>query len=124
MQRSARFTLAILMLAAAANAFAGNYLVVFKSGRVPDSAAASVAAAGGSVVGSLDDVGIMAVSGDERFAAALSADASVQAVGPEQLYFAPQENVFNPDSGPTAADTLYRYQWDMRRIGAPALWSR
>ncbi|HEY8180829.1 MAG TPA: S8 family serine peptidase [Thermoanaerobaculia bacterium] len=117
----------MLVFAAAGNAIAGNYLVVFKAPHIPAGAAARIAAAGGTVIGSLDAVGVIAASGDASFAARMAGDASVQAIGPEQMYAKPADRVIEaaqPESGPTAADSLLFFQWDMRRIGAPALWSR
>lgn len=114
----------------------GRYLVVFKSETLPADAAARVTKAGGQVVKSIPEIGVLAAAGNATFAAKLARDTSVQAVGVEELYAAPQEHSeavteavdaddATPDGAPTAADAFYfRRQWDMRRIGAPAAWTR
>ncbi|HEU0036586.1 MAG TPA: S8 family peptidase [Kofleriaceae bacterium] len=110
----------------------GRYIVVFKSDRVPADAAARVAKAGGTANRTLSDVGVMTATGDAAFAAKLAKDTAVLAVGPEQLYNVPDvtsmevadDELGTVEGAPTAADNLYFYQWDMRRMEVPSVWAR
>ncbi len=107
-----------------------RYLVVYKN-RVPADAAARVKANGGRLVRAFGEIGVASVVVDANGAASLARDSSVQAVGPERMFTLPTVTAVRvPDVAqaaaiPTAADALYKtYQWDMRRIGAPAVWAR
>jgi len=107
-----------------------RYLVVFKS-TVPADAAARVKANGGTLVRAFGEIGVASVVVDANGAASLARDKSVQAVGPERMFSLPTvravqvPEVAQTEGMPTAADALYKsYQWDMRRIGAPAVWAR
>jgi subtilisin family serine protease len=116
----------------------GRWTVVFRSEMLPADAAARITRAGGVVVKSIKEVGVLTASGDAAFARRLSADPGVLAIGPERLYSLPRltaggralddaaEPQASPESfgAPTAADNRYSYQWDIRRIGAPAMWTR
>ncbi len=129
MRRSLSLT-ALLVLTLASSAIAGNYVVVYKAQQIPSGAAAKIAANGGRVVRSLDSVGVAIVSGDDAFAARAGKDASVQAIGPEHMYALPTVTKIELadqqglGTSPTSADVYYGYQWDIRRIGAPAAWTR
>lgn len=106
----------------------GRYTVVFRNSTVPPDAAARVASAGGSAQKIIAEAGVLTASGDAAFAARMAADKSVLAVGPEKFYTLPRTTVAASEvegaGAPTAADNLYPYQWDIRRIGAPAMWPR
>jgi lantibiotic leader peptide-processing serine protease len=104
----------------------GRYLVVFKTDTLPASAAAQVKAAGGTVDRAFPQIGVVSVSGGAGFAAAMAKSSSVAAVGQERFVAKPTvtaQELADAEGAPTAADNLYGYQWDMRRMGAPALWA-
>jgi subtilisin family serine protease len=111
---------------------ANRYLVVFKSEVLPADAADHINRAGGSARRALRAIGAMVASGDETFAQLIANDPDVLAVGVEQFHRLPPslsipaaDDEFGMlDGAPTPADNLNYYQWDMRRIGAPAVWSR
>jgi subtilisin family serine protease len=110
----------------------GRYLVVFKSDTLPADARIRIAANGGAVTRTLDHVGVVIARGDAGFVKRMKQDTKVLAVGAEQVFAQPDVAVqeLSADTGtaeaaPTAADWAYfQYQWDMRRIGAPAVWAR
>ena len=106
----------------------GRYTVVFRSATLPADAAARVRAAGGQVQQQVDEVGVLTASGDAAFAARLAKDSGVLAVGPEKFYTQPKLTIGGTETesfgAPTAVDNLYGFQWDIRRIGAPAMWAR
>jgi subtilisin family serine protease len=63
----------------------------------------------------------------------MSRDTKVLSVGTEHVFQLPEttsreltvEELGDVEGAPTAADNLYNsYQWDMRRMGAPAVWAR
>jgi len=123
--------MATAFVAVAAPVHAGTYLVVFKSQGLPADAAQRIAAQGGKLERSLGAIGVASVSGDANFVARMQRDSSVLAVGAETFHAAPKTNstvvapdVAQTDAVPLPADNLYGYQWDMRRIGAPAVWAR
>jgi subtilisin family serine protease len=105
-----------------------RYVVVFKSGTLPADAALRVRANGGKVTRSFQQVGVATVQGDAAFAARMAKDGKVLSVGSEHVFKLPataKQELAQIDGAPTAADNLYAtYQWDMRRMGAPALWNR
>jgi subtilisin family serine protease len=106
----------------------GRYTVVFKSSQLPSDAVTRVRAAGGAVQKAIGGIGVLTASGDAAFAARLKQDPAVLEVGPEKFYTQPQitrgASEVETIGGPQAADNLYAYQWDIRRIGAPAMWAR
>lgn len=109
----------------------GRYLVVFKTDVLPADAATRVARNGGRVTRTFDAIGVAAVAGDAAFAARMARDGRVLTVGPEHVFARPEHATMpigegaTSDAAPTPADNLYAaYQWDMRRIGAPAVWAR
>jgi lantibiotic leader peptide-processing serine protease len=119
--------------AAAQTAPAGRYLVVFKSEAVPADAAQRIVKNGGRINRTFGPIGVVAVSGDAAFAARMGKDAKVLAVGLEGVFGLPdatgremtEAELAVEEGAPTAADNLYAaYQWDMRRMNAPAVWSR
>ncbi len=108
-----------------------RYLVVFKAEKVPSDLARRLAANGGVLIRAFNEIGVASVIGDESFAARMGKDPQVSAVGAEHAFGLPDTaaiempSVADPMGAPTAADVYYKtYQWDMRRIGAPAVWAR
>ena len=111
----------------------GRYVIVFKSATLPMDAALRIASNGGAVARGFEQIGVAVARGDAAFAKRMSRDRAVLAVGVEGMSRLP-ESISMPlaipesastEGAPTAADTLYNaYQWDMRRIGAPAVWAR
>jgi subtilisin family serine protease len=123
--------MAAVITAVAVPAQAGTYLVVFKSQNLPADAVQRVAAQGGKLQRSFDAIGVAAVSGDAAFATRMQRDSGVLAVGSETFHAAAkpvtgasEPDVAQTDGAPLPSDTRYPYQWDMRRIGAPAVWAR
>jgi subtilisin family serine protease len=109
----------------------GRYLVVFKTDTLPSDAAKRIAASGGKVIRTLEQIGVVAAVGNATFASKIAKDAKVLSVGPEHMFAAPDVKSVEltgdaaaPEAGPVAADNLYYYQWDIRRVGAPAVWDR
>lgn len=114
----------------------GRYVVVFKADVLPSNARQLIEAAGGQVTSSAANIGVVTVKGNAAFARNIAKNGLVDSVGTEHHY-----NLIEPGrivelsadqaasvdatiGAPTAADNLYPYQWDMRRIGAPAAWAR
>ncbi|GGO30125.1 S8 family peptidase [Deinococcus humi] len=102
-----------------------RYIVVFKDQRLPADTAKRVSAAGGWVQKAVTETGVATISGNAAVRAKLERDSAVLAVGLEHLYTLPPTERVAADASntaggysATAADTLYGYQWDMRRIGA------
>lgn len=103
-----------------------SYVVVFRSDTLPGDASARISKAGGKAGRLLTSVGVATASGDAAFAAKLAKDSAVLSVGREHSYAAPKTQMKPLDvpgvDGPQAL--LYGYQWDIRRVGAPAVWAR
>jgi subtilisin family serine protease len=134
-----RFVIWKLVFAVAAVAFMATgvaarqssstrYFVVYKSGRVPANAAARIAAAGGRGQRALHEIGAVSAWGDANFAAIVAADRDVLAVGPQRIHARPSaqftEHASETAAAPLPADNLYFFQWNLRRIGAPAVWAQ
>lgn len=131
---------ALVTALASTAAFAGktqtspndHYIVVFKTDTLPSDAASRVTKAGGKLLRAFNPIGVLTATGTAKFVTAMAADKTVQAVGPEHMFDKPDglaieataQDVALPEGAPTGADVYYGYQWDMRRIGAPALWAR
>ena len=98
-----------------------RYLVVYKSEALPTNVGDRVQRAGGRVLRHLGEVGAITVTANAAAAARLAADTDVLAVGPEQLRKLPRVHKLQHGDTASAVDHfLFPYQWDMRRIGAPA----
>jgi subtilisin family serine protease len=131
LRRTLLFTVAAaLTLAFAGAASAATYVVLYKAQAVPANGGASVRSAGGTVVATYPEIGVIiaesdsttfrdvlmtdlrieGVSSTERFATRLDDD-SADAEGP------PEGDL--PNAPATDADTLTPLQWDMRQIHAP-----
>jgi subtilisin family serine protease len=114
----------------------GRWTVVYRSATLPANAASRIAAFGGRVEAKVNEVGVLTASGNAAFAAKLAADKDVLAVGPERFHTLPPVTMGGVESdvppldaetfgAPTGTDTLYQiYGWNIRRIGAPAMWAR
>ena len=108
-----------------------RYLVVFKAEVLPPDFAGRIAASGGTLIRAFGEIGVASVIGDKAFAARIGKDAKVASVGGEHAFGLPPTTAIEMPSvagqmgAPTPADDYYeKYQWDMRRIGAPAVWNR
>lgn len=105
-----------------------RYLVVFKSETLPANAPTWAEGAGARVLRALEPIGTLVVLADPGTASRLAKHPEVLAVGREGRYTLPRtERLLEATDTlgtPTAADTLYRYQWHLRRIGAPRVWAR
>jgi subtilisin family serine protease len=112
----------------------GRYLVVFKSDTLPSDAAKRIVNAGGKVVRSFEQIGVVSTIGDATFVSKIAKDSKVLSVGPEHMFAAPDVQLVEDTSndavteaapGLTPPDDLrWFYQWDIRRVGAPAVWAR
>ena len=110
----------------------GRYVVVFKTDVLPADAATRISKNGGKLTRAFDQVGVTIVQGDAAFASRMAKDTKVLSVGAEHFFRLPaavslelSTDSAAAEAAPTAADGLYgSYQWDMRRLGAPAVWSR
>jgi subtilisin family serine protease len=125
--------LSMLCLGVTAAAAADRYVVVFKTeASLPTDAGDRVRRAGGRPTRVLPAIGTIVASGDAVFAELMARDRDVLAVGIERLRRRPPSvaipfdpaRTSAPEAAPTPADNLYFFQWNMRRIGAPAVWSR
>ena len=104
-----------------------RYIVVFKTDRAPADATTRITRAGGRAKRVIAGAGVATFEGTQAAAAALRSDPSVLEVGIEHVYRVPtpeRRRVEPPIGQPTSEDFLWSYQWDIRRIGAPAVWDR
>jgi subtilisin family serine protease len=110
----------------------GRYLVVFKSATLPTDAGQRIGKNGGKLVLPFNEIGVATVVGTADFATKMAKDSTVLAVGIEHMFKMPDYTIVAAndtntaviEGAPLASDNLYGYQWDMRRIGAPAVWAR
>jgi subtilisin family serine protease len=111
----------------------GRYLVVFKTDVLPADATQRITKQGGIVNRAFDPIGVVVVNADAGFVTRMSRDTKVLSVGTEHVFQLPDtasremttEEMGDVEGAPTPADNLYNaYQWDMRRMGAPAVWAR
>jgi lantibiotic leader peptide-processing serine protease len=117
--------------AAAAPVAAGsgpNYIVLYKAQGVPANAASAIAAAGGTLVYSYDQIGVAIARSDRAsFAAALRQDAKVEGVAATAGLAtqiddgaAPEDTTAPAPAAPApGSDSLSGAQWDMVQIHAP-----
>jgi subtilisin family serine protease len=115
--------------ALAQGAAAQNYIVLYKSQAVPADAAATITAAGGTLVYTYDKIGVaIANSGNAAFAATLAKDNRIEGVAATGKF----GTQLNDDSGADAAgapllgsapatdnDSLSGLQWDMVQMHVP-----
>ncbi|GAB7007022.1 S8 family serine peptidase [Nocardioides sp. AN3] len=101
-----------------------TYLVLYKTGASTSGAAKAVAAAGGTVVATYAQIGVVvARSGRSDFASAVGAANGVQAAAPTRPYATSLgDDAQVGGAAPTVVSTepLAPLQWDMRNINAPA----
>lgn len=137
MRRGTIIGLAFSLIAAASALSAGaqppekgahRWTVVFQSATLPADAAKAVTRAGGVVTKAIKEAGVLTAAGDAKFAARLAGTRGVLAVGREKSYRLPPldtaQTVAETFGTPTTADAGYGLQWNLRRIGAPAIWAR
>jgi lantibiotic leader peptide-processing serine protease len=108
---------------------AQTYVVLYKSQSVPSNAASSIAAAGGSLVYSYDQIGVaIAQSSSAAFSANLSADKKVEGVSSTANFGVQLNNEFEVVDAASIAqavaaggfdDPLSSQQWDMYQIHVP-----
>src|SRR4051812_34636020 len=108
---------------------AANYIVLYKGQAVPKDAASAIAAAGGSLVYSYDQIGVaLARSSNDAFRANMLKDNRVDNASPTAGFATQLPNEQAEGGGPdgdlpnapaTDADTFSALQWDMRQIRAP-----
>ena len=106
-----------------------RYVVVFRAATLPSDAASRIQRAGGTVSSLLPQVGVAGAVGNSAFASKLASDPAVLAVGREHAYGAPafqteQTLAASGVGAPGPSGFLWPVQWDIRRVGAPAVWSR
>lgn len=98
-----------------------RFTVVFKADTLPANAGDIVQAAGGQVVSSVPEVGMMVVSGPPALLDRLGADQAVLAVSPTlEFRLDPAKVVQAGDEissvNPSQADLYNRYQWDIKQV--------
>jgi subtilisin family serine protease len=119
-----------LMLAFAGVASATNYIVLYKAKGVPADGGAVIRSAGGTVVASYAQIGvIVADSSSATFASKVRKDTRVEAVSATAGFATQLPDTESLASGPPAGDlpnapvsdtdNLSGLQWDMRQISAP-----
>lgn len=119
--------------AAPANAGSGQtYIVLYTALSVPANAAATITAAGGTLVYSYNPIGVaIAKSDNPSFSSALAAnDSSVQGVAATNLFGTQLDDLnitdgtgdtaVTPNTPAPGSDNLSGLQWDMDQIHAPA----
>ena len=121
---------AVMTLAFAGAASAATYVVLYKAQGVPADGGAAIRAAGGTVVASYSQIGVIIAESDNAdFRAALMKDTRIDGVSATKR-FATRPWRDNADAeGPPAgelpnapatdSDTLTPLQWDMRQIHTP-----
>jgi subtilisin family serine protease len=108
---------------------AQTYVVLYKSQSVPSNAASSIAAAGGSLVYSYDQIGVaIAQSSNAAFSANLAADAKVEGVSSTTNFGVQLNTEFEVVDAASISqavaagswgDPMSNRQWDMRQIHVP-----
>jgi subtilisin family serine protease len=121
---------ATAMLAFAGTASAATYVVLYKAQGVPADGGATIRAAGGTVVASYSQIGVMiAESESAGFRDALMKDSRVDGVSATEGFASRLDDGATesaaasegdlPNAPATDSDTLSGLQWDMRQIHAP-----
>jgi subtilisin family serine protease len=119
-----------LMLAFAEVASAGKYIVLYKAKGVPADGGAVIRSAGGTVVASYAQIGvIIADSSSATFASKVRKDTRVEAVSATAGFATQLPDTESLASGPppgdlpnapvSDSDNLSGLQWDMRQISVP-----
>ena len=120
---------AVLSLAFAAPASAEKYIVLYKSSSVPADASRTIERAGGRVVASYGQIGVVVADSDAAsFRDAVMRDGRVEGAEGTSRYAAqvrPVEAASHDEqppelpNAPAGQDPLFPLQWDMRQIHAP-----
>ncbi|MNX69643.1 Subtilisin BL [compost metagenome] len=112
---------------------AQRYVVTFNGETIPSGFAGTVAAAGGTLLQALDDMGVaLVVSSEPGFAAKLEKARGVESVerstrqGLVQKAYAAgfDPGVEAPDSSGASGEPLSGYQWGLSSIHAPEAWAK
>jgi lantibiotic leader peptide-processing serine protease len=124
------FVVASVVFAATANA--QNYIVLYKQQSVGPDAASVIQKAGGSLVYSYPQIGVVIASSDSAsFRDNLLKDSRIENASGTAPYATQLDNAYTTDAGgggspgdlpnapATDSDTLSPLQWDMRQIHAP-----
>lgn len=117
----------VAALSTSAMASDGRYIILMKNDGVSNALAADVEAAGGTLVGTLPQVGIaIATSSDADFAANASALRGVKQVGVEATHSVP--NTFSAGSQAPEANGVTLLDagllWGIDRVHAPDAWDK
>jgi subtilisin family serine protease len=123
------FSISIAGAAPAQSGTAQTYVVLYKSQSVPSDAASSIAAAGGSLVYSYNQIGVaIAQSGSADFSTNLSLDAKVEGVSSTANFGVQINNEFEVVDAASISqavaagswgDPMSNRQWDMYQIHVP-----
>jgi subtilisin family serine protease len=123
------FSISMAGAAPAQSGTAQTYVVLYKSQAVPSNAASSIAAAGGTLVYSYNQIGVaIAQSSRADFSAALSQDAKVEGVSATAKFATQVSETFEVVDAASIAqavtngawgDPMSNRQWDMRQIHVP-----
>jgi lantibiotic leader peptide-processing serine protease len=110
-----------VVLAAAATvspAHAARYVVLYSQENVPADAAATINGAGGSVVASYSQIGVVIAESDaESFATSLASDSRIEGAAPTAGFGVQLDNgSLEPVDAP---EPLFSLQWNMRQIHTP-----
>jgi subtilisin family serine protease len=134
MKRQARARVAVFLLtllvsmAFASMAQAGRYVVLYKQQAVPSNAKAGISAAGGNVVASYPQIGVVIASSTSKsFRTRLLTDTRIEGVVATGGFATRLSDGFAPQGGPStlvvstlsAGDPLSSLQWDMDQVHAP-----
>src|SRR2546421_6390890 len=122
--------LAIAALAFASSAFAQNYVILYKQNAVAPDAGATVKQAGGSVIATYPQIGVViARSSSPSFGASVLQDSRIDSAASTRGFgvklrdvsLAPKGPLPGgfPDSPASDSDNLSGLQWDMRQIHTP-----
>jgi len=120
---------AIAMAVAAPAALGSTYVVLYKQQAVAGDAAATIAKAGGTLVYSYPEIGVVIARSDSTsFRADLLRNSAIENASATEAYatyLSPDTDAGEfsagdlPNAPATDADTLSPLQWDMRQIHAP-----
>ncbi len=95
--------------------------VVFNSAELPPSARAIVEAAGGTVVATVPEIGVMTIDGPTTLLEILSASPAIASIGPELTMTVDVPAIHDENSVPSSviqstADLYDAYQWDIKQV--------
>jgi lantibiotic leader peptide-processing serine protease len=122
--------------AAPAPEFTGQFVILLRNNVIPADLAGRIEAAGGRVLHTLPQVGIVIAEGPgSGFPEAVRRDSRVQSVGLDPVMGLPEvvdefelgaDDLWEQVHAPTPADDLYNvgWVWGVNRVKAPAAWAR